>query len=338
MKFKYYFGASLFFIIILGLYVYSLSGYSYSYNVPFMDSVITLPIAVWFVIPIFLFFIVVVFLEIGGSFRLWQKRQAYKNDYKLLLTQIESQILNKEFPLKQPKMNRYKALSIILHNLTFDIKDGVPLKSGDERLDELIALLGDVKRGEYVNLKKFNPNNDSSFIRQNTLNEIHIDNKFAIEVLKKSIYKDEIKLEAFKKLLETEPNDAKRFLNEVKFDKNTADFVMELCKAGKIDLSNEEIAKICMSVGYSKDNYVSLAHKLKERYEPPVWVGIFESLSSKDENAELSYMYVLLELEMIDEAKERLNTHAQNEFINLRAYMDLKTLGKKYPLELFLKL
>ena len=338
MKFKYYFGTSLFFMIILGLYVYSLSGYNYSYDVPFLDKSITLPIAVWFVMPIFAFFIVVVCLEIGGSFRLWQKRQAYKSDYKLLLSQIESQVLSKDIQLKQPKMNRYKALSIVLHNLTFDIRDGVPLKSGDERLDELIVALGDVKRGKYVNLKKFNPSDDSLFVRQNTLNEIHCDSKFAIEVLKKSIYKDEIKLEAFKKLLEVEPKDAKRFLSEVKLDKSVADLIMNLCKLGKIDLSNEEIASICIDVGYNKDDYVKLAHKLKDIYEPPIWVSVFEFLSSKDENAELSYMYVLLELEMIDEAKERLSSHAQNEFLNLRAYMDLKTLDKKYPLELFLKL
>ena len=43
-----------------------------------------------------------------------------------------------------------------------------------------------------------------------------------------------------------------------------------------------------------------------------------------------------LELEMIDEAKERLNSHPQNELLKIRAYLDLKNLGKNYPLELFL--
>ena len=50
----------------------------------------------------------------------------------------------------------------------------------------------------------------------------------------------------------------------------------------------------------------------------------------------MAYFYVLLDLEMLDEAKERLNTYPQNEFLKIRAYLDLKSVGKKYPLELFL--
>ena len=47
-----------------------------------------------------------------------------------------------------------------------------------------------------------------------------------------------------------------------------------------------------------------IAQKTKECYEPSSWVRLFESLANKDENAELAYFYVLLELEMIDEAKK----------------------------------
>ena len=91
------------------------------------------------------------------------KRTKYKNDYKLLLTQIENQLLCKEVPYKEPSMNRYKKLSILLSNLTFDIKEGTPIKSGEVRLDEMIETLGNLKRGKYVNLKKFNPGEKCPF-------------------------------------------------------------------------------------------------------------------------------------------------------------------------------
>ena len=101
--------------------------------------------------------------------------------------------------------------------------------------------------------------------------------------------------------------------------------------------SDEEVAKLCAEVGYNKEDYLALAQKTKECYEPSSWVRLFEFLANKDENAELAYFYVLLELEMIDEAKERLNSHPQNELLKIRAYLDLKNLGKNYPLELFLQ-
>lgn len=337
MKFKYYIGALFVFIVLLGLYVYTLSGESYTYQIPFSIQTITLPVAVWMILPVVVFFLVVVFLEVGGAYRMWRKRTKYKNDYKILLTQLENQLLSRDAPFKQPTMNRYKKLAILLSNLTFDVKEGAPMKSGEARLDEIIETLGDLKRGEYVNLKKFAPGEKCPFLKQNILNEIRSDEKFATEVLKKSSYSEEFKQEAFKKLLESgEIKDIRRFVGEVKFNKDLANTVLGMCYAQKMDFSDEEVAKLCAEVGYSKEDYLCLAQRMKECYEPAKWVGLFEFLANKDENAELAYFYVLLELEMIDEAKERLNSHPQNELLKIRAYLDLKDLGKKYPLELFL--
>lgn len=337
MKFKYYISALFVFIVLLGLYVYSLSGESYSFAIPLSTQIITLPVAVWFIIPVIVFFIIVGFLDIGGSYRMWRKRTKYKRDYKLILEQIENQLLNKDVPLKQPTMNRYKSLSILLNNLTLDIKDGIALKSGEARLDELIELLGDLKRGEYVNLKKFNPSEKSAFLRKNIFNQIHSDEKFATEVLKKASYDEQYKREAFKKLLsQGETKTIKQFIGEIKFNKEIANEMLGMCYAKKMDFSNDEIAQLCAEVEYSKEDYLLLAQKLKECYEPATWVSLFENLANKDELAEMAYFYVLLELEMIDEAKERLNTYPQNELLKVRAYLDLKDLGKKYPLELFL--
>lgn len=337
MKFKYYIGALFVFIVLLGLYVYSLSGESYTFTIPFSANSITLPIAIWYILPVIAFFIIVVFLEVGGTYRMWRKRTKYKNDYKILLEQLENQLLEKDSTLKQPTMNRYKSLSILLNNLKLDVKEGVALKSGEARMDELIELLGDLKRGEYVNLKKFNPNEKSHFVHQNTLNQIQHDEKFAAEVLKRENFNEACKRAAFKKLLENDnPKDIKRFIGEVKFNKDLANTVLGMCYVKKMDFSNEEVAQLCTEVGYSKQDYLLLAQKMKECYDPASWLNLFEELANKDENAEVSYLYVLLELEMIEEAKERLKTHPDNELLKVRAYLDLKSLDKKYPLELFL--
>lgn len=338
MKFKYYIGALFIFVILIGLYVYSLSGESYTYHIPFSNRFITLPMAIWFIVPVLLFFIVVLLLEVSGKYRLWRKRTKYKNDYKLILQQIENQLLGKSESLTQPTMNRYKALSILLRNLTFDIKEGIPAKSGDGRLDDLIESLGDLKRGKYVNLKRFAPNENSPFIKQNILNQIHCDEKFASEVLKKGSYSQEYKQEAFKKLLSSQNGveGLQKYVGEVKFNKDLANEVLGMCYAKKLDFDNNEIAKLCLEVGFTKEDYLHLAQKMKECYEPSSWMSLFETLANQDEHAETAYFYVLLELEMNDEVRERLNAHPKNELLKVRAYMDLKDSGKKYPLELFL--
>ena len=337
MKWKYYLGALLVFVVLLGLYVYSLSGERYTYHIPFSPYTITLPLAIWFVIPVLLFFIVIVCLRLGGIYRMWRRENKYKNDYKLLLEQIENQLLDKKVSLKQPSMDCYKRLSILLDNLTFGVKEGVLAKSGESRLDELLEILGDLKKGKDVNLKRFSLPNNSSFMRQNTFNQIENDEKFALEVLKKSHFDNEYKQAAFKKILDKgATKDIKHFLSEVKMNKDLADTMLGMCYAKKIQLNNEEIAKLCKEVEYTKEDYLHLAQKIKKCYEPGLWVSLFENLANEDEKAEMAYFYVLLDLEMLDEAKERLNTYPQNEFLKIRAYLDLKSVGKKYPLELFL--
>ncbi|WP_104722693.1 hypothetical protein [Helicobacter mesocricetorum] len=337
MKWKYYLGALLVFVVFLGLYVYSLSGEQYTYHIPFSIYTITLPLAVWFVVPVLLFFVIIVCLRLGGMYRMWRRENKYKNDYKLLLEQIENQLLDKKVSLKQPSMDCYKRLSILLDNLTFDIKKEALVKSGEGRLDELLEVLGDLKQGKEVNLKRFSLPNDSSLKRQNTFNQIRNDEKFALEVLRKSHFENEYKQVALKKLLDSGvTKDIKHFLSGVKMDKSLADTMLGMCYAKKIQLSNEEIIKLCKEIGYTKEDYLHLAQKMKKCYEPGLWVGLFESLADEDEKAEMAYFYVLLDLEMLDEARDRLNTYPKNEFLKIRAYLDLKSFGKKYPLELFL--
>ena len=66
MGLKKYIGFGLFFIILLGVYVYSFEGGKYTLNV--VDVPISLPIAVWIILPvIMLFFASVAHLMFYGA-------------------------------------------------------------------------------------------------------------------------------------------------------------------------------------------------------------------------------------------------------------------------------
>lgn len=48
------------------------------------------------------------------------------------------------------------------------------------------------------------------------------------------------------------------------------------------------------------------------------------------------FFYVLFELEMIDKAKERHRSHSKGEYKFIDAYLDLRSLNKNYPFDIFI--
>ena len=90
-------------------------------------------------------------------------------------------------------------------------------------------------------------------MKLNILNEIHNDKKFAAEVLKKQNYDEEYKQEAFKKLLEAgDLKDIKRFVGEIKFNKDLANKVLGMCYAQKMDFSDEEVQNYVQRLATTK--------------------------------------------------------------------------------------
>jgi hypothetical protein len=75
---------------------------------------------------------------------------------------------------------------------------------------------------------------------------------------------------------------------------------------------------------------------LKGDFEPENLIATFEALSNRFEKAEEAYIYVLLDLELIDRAKDILELSNENEFLKLKAYITLKESGEHYNVDLFI--
>ena len=69
---------------------------------------------------------------------------------------------------------------------------------------------------------------------------------------------------------------------------------------------------------------------------PDELLKLFELLYENIDESENGYIYILLELEMIDKVKEILSSTEPNELLNFKAYLELKNLNKHYNIELFL--
>lgn len=340
MKLRVFFVILFAYIVLVGLYVFSINGDKYLYTLPLSSYEFSLPVAIWFIIPVLIFAIIVFFLELGANFQAWIQSRLIKEDFKLLLDQIQAELLEKEFHAL-PKTRRYKTLSILLGNLELSPKVEMSKKTGDSSLDSFLESLGDIKRGNYIDLKKYSPNLESNIAKQNFSNRLNEDEKFAQEVLRDGRYTATQKQEAFRKLLQRDnEKEVKKYLNSITLDESIAHLILNTCKEKKIAFSSEEILSLCGKTDFtyfSQNDYIALAKYTKEYFMPQQWIELFEALANKNEKAEAAYCYVLLDLEMIDATKERLaNTSIEDKgLMKLKAYLDLKESGKNYALDLF---
>lgn len=338
MKLKYYTLFSLVFCLILGLYVYSLESESYTYVLPFRDVSITLPVAIWIVGIIGVFFILtLVFFASAWAKDMFESYHR-KHDYDKLLTQINEQALNQPIKNRIYKRKAFGDLSKILQR--FYLKPRLDsAESFNHKIDTLFENYKDVMSGKVVDLKSYRLSKDNKFIIQNLKNKIRANYKMAFSVLQEN-ESEELKKFALLEILKNADNkEFERLLSqmpELTLDKPIVKEILKIYLKYPQNIDNGNLSKGCKSVGFDTNDYLQFARDSQGILSPDKWIRLFEECADNDENAEMAVFYVFFELEMLDRAKERHRSHIKGEYKLIDAYLDLKNANKNYPFDIFL--
>ncbi|WP_104707490.1 hypothetical protein [Helicobacter ailurogastricus] len=335
MKLRYYGTFTLLFMVVVGWYIYNADPQKFPVNVA--NHTLNLPIALWVVGVVLLFFVFTLLFMLNGSIaNLWRRYQE-KRDFEKLAKQIIDQNTREHFILEKYKNPRFAALSKILARFKLQA-DLNSQESGYEKLDQLFSLYARVSQAEDVEWHKYNLDSSNPFYIQNLQNKIHSDLKQAQQILKKEGHSPALKRQALIDLIQRgsfkEIPKALKGAGEL-LDKSVLEVLLRAFWDKRVGMQLTEIADLCVQVGCDKQEYLQMAVDAKTFLSPDDWYKFFELLAEKDEQAEKAFLYVLLDLEMIEQAKERLSTHPQDEFLIIKAYLELKKSDKNYPLNIF---
>ncbi|PAF42348.1 hypothetical protein [Helicobacter sp. 11S02596-1] len=336
MKFKYYIIFAILFIVAVGIYVYTLDSSTYTLSTPHQTQSFNLPVAIWIAMVILVFFILSLVFFLGEWIRGLLVKYNDNKDFEKITHQIIEQTNKKTFTKQIYKNQHFNLLSKILARFDFKPDCNTP-KSSYLKIDKLFDIYEQIDLGNTQDLKKYDPSCDNAFFIKNTCNKIQKDLKFALEVLASDLGID-LKKYAFIHVMQkgSDKEIQKALeLSQAFLDKEMSKELFIAYSQNRTTLDRESIAQACTKAGYCQNDYLKLARESKPFLSPDVWLKLFEYLADKNENAEKSYLYVLLDLEMIDLVNERLSRHSKNEFLIVNAYLDLKKLDKNYPLEIF---
>lgn len=332
MGLKKYILFSLVLIIAIYLYAVSLQLGEYTFNQFSLE--LSLPIALWLILPIGLLLVFTILHILFYGFKSFLNIRAFQRDEENLLECIKDNFLennnNKAF-----KTKGLKDIAKILSQMNLVSKTD-SFDSSNDDIKKIILRINEIQEGNYVEDRSIKFNKNGNVANLNLVNKINSKIDFAMDVLKKpsNYSKANIKIAFLNVIKEKSMTTIKKLLESLTLDK---EMLLELIKkdslSDQFSISTEDLVKFIAKAEFTKDDYIDVAKMYRKSTNPDELIKMYETLSSDNEDATTAYLYVLFEFEMLDTIREILNASAANEYTAYRALIDLKDNGRNYTVD-----
>lgn len=333
MRLKRYIFLSLLLMLAVGGLIYLKTDATYTIEI--LGIPVTLPIAVWMILPMFLMFVASFFHMAYYSFINYMKLKRYKKDYDTLVKSFAQALL------REPKAQQYKTREAKNLGHITDKSHLIPqdfrIDTKDERLKKPLEYVKDIQNGIYVEIEGFELSPKNPLLVQNLQNRLKKEPTFSGVILKKcQDYPKDLCQKALEIYMDfSDISKIKEYASVFTFE--TLLKLIDKAAQKREHVHYQDLLYIVQEakMELGQKEYIELAKKIKNIMAPDDRLRFFELLKEKDERSEAGYVYTLLDLEMVDKARDFLETTNEEELQNFKAYLELKDCGKNYPLDLF---
>ena len=337
MQLKRYTIGSLILMILVGFSVYSITSESVSFDLIGIHFP-NLPIAFWVVVPLAgLYFASVLHMAVYvlvGNFKL----RRLDRDAEKMVDAMRDSLLGVTERNYVFKSDPYKLMGKVIDNsliLPYETLNDV----GNEKIDEALTLLSDVKANKKVEIKKFHLANTTSLMIQNNLNRYERGELTADEILSRhETYGDIVCKKAYESFVKTASIGSVLKYKNLFTKTSLFSFLARInSNDNGIDISNDEAINITKSFKLNNNDFIELSIVLAKNMIPEQRIRLFETMSEQCDDAMEAYFYTLYDLQMIDTANELLNNTSHDEYQLFKAYRDLKRANKHYDIAIFFR-
>lgn len=210
---------------------------------------------------------------------------------------------------------------------------------GNEKIDEALELMRNVKEKKKIDIKKFHLPSTTSIAIQNNLNRLEAGEMDSDSILSRpDSYGEIVCAKAYESYVKTASVGSIMKFKHLFTKASLLDFVQRINAAENgIQISNEELAALFGTLKLNSADWIDLSEAMSKNMLPEQRIRLFEMLSEHNDEAMEGYLYTLYDLQMIDTANEILNNTAHNDYQIFKAYRDLKRANKHYDIAIFLR-
>jgi ABC-type multidrug transport system fused ATPase/permease subunit len=334
MRLGLYIIASIVLMAIVGIFVYTINPGNYSIDE--LGFSITIPIAVWIVVPMFILMIAsAIHMMFYGTknffkFKKWEKDTMSLDDALYWSLLNEPKVHKFNLPILKQTASLLSVSCVKVDGAVDDISD---------KLRGALTLVSEIDRGEYVDLKvrkldrvlsKENP-----LVIKNLKNRLAKDENFAEEVLQsKETYSPKLYSEALTVFASTVNFPKARKYAKI-FDKqNLLLLLSRVTKEDDLGLTKEILDEFIKALESTLEcaDYLKIATLMMAHLSPDENLKLWREYERTYPKAEIAYLYLLFDYEMIEKAGDYLAEHDEGDFKRFRALYDLKKEHKKYKI------
>jgi len=332
MRFKRYILFSLLFFMLVVAYTHL--NINSSYALDFFGIQAEYPVAFWVIVPALALFIASVAHFGFYSFLTSLKRSRLEKDLNKIKTVTKYALLNAPHN-ESIKDERLGLLTDLISNARLRRNENFYFR--DEELNEIIAMTERIDAGEYVDLSRFKLPSDNEISMKNQANRLDFEPAYAEKILNNCDEATPLCLKAFEVYAKTAE---KRKIDRITLTKTKPVVFAMLgryrAEKNPLEFSKDEIVSLCKGAAFSSEEYVKVARILLKNMEPDELLEICYHLQLEIEEAASAYLYVNLELEKNNVAREYLEQFDEEELDRFRYYMILKENGAKVTLSDFI--
>jgi hypothetical protein len=337
MQLKRYTIASFIFMLLTGIAAYSITKETTSFDLLGIHFP-NLPIALWVVVPVALMYFVsllhMLFHALMGSLKL----RKLDRDNEKMVASLADTLLGVSGRNNTYKSEAYKLMGKVIDNSLL-----MPYETlrevGNEKIDEALRVLRDVKEKKKVDLKKFSLSQTASIAIENNLNRLERGELAADEVLSRiDTYGEIVAKRAYEAYVKTASVGSVLKYKHLFSVATLCQFLERINSASHgIEMSNDELFALLKGLNLTSKEYVEISVAMSKNMIPEQRIRLLEMLSETNDDAMEGYLYTLYDLQMIDTADEILINTSKDDYLIFKAYRDLKRANKHYDIALFLR-
>lgn len=324
-------------MLFVGWYISQYLGYSQTEAISFFGIHLpALPVAVLILLPVFVLYLASIFHMFYYSVKSFFHLRNYKKDYESLIDVVVDELLlvQKSHLFKTP---RYKLLGAVLESTAMVPKGDLTL-TDNEKVNDALKTIHEINDGKVVDLKRFHLPSDNELVLKNQKNRMMTLDLSSEEILNKNEnYTEDILEKAYANYAATAPMFAiEKYQEYITKDALFIILARINSEENTLEVSNESLLVLMARLVLLKADYLSISKELSIHMDPEQRTKLFETLADQDEESHEAYLYTLFDLEMIDKAKEFLETQREDEAMKFRAYLALKESGHHFNISLFI--
>ena len=337
MTLKFYTLFTLLFVVLLGNFVYFfITTQTVALDI-FGIHFTAYPVAIWVTAPLLLFYVINVVLMSVTNIQAYFRLRNYERDFEKLKDAFYNAYLNKERKYEY-KTDRYRLLGNLVASTQMTPKPNAVIEDSP-KIQAVFSEVEKLQAGEVADLKRFSLSKDNPLMIQNAKNRLHSDAPTPEKILNQpSNYDDATKKEAYASYAQTADLQGILKYKEFVSIRSLLQIILRVnAKEHALELTLDDILTLSRSVTQDINalGFIEIATAVRSVLIPEDRIKLFGTLAEEGFEVSEASIYTLLDLEMVDKAREMLENFGDDDFPKFRAFIALKDADYSCSIDLF---